>query len=104
MRRSGVSKRMGKRLFRHRIDGNLLLVAAQTLEADNAAHQREQGVVLADAHVLTGMNLGAALTNENVASLRKLTVGTLRAKALGFAVAAAACRVELCDGSLGAVW
>ena len=88
MRRSGVSKRMGKRLFRHRIDGNLLLVAAQTLEADNAAHQREQGVVLADAHVLTGMNLGAALTNENVASLRELTVGTLRAKALGFAVAA----------------
>ena len=70
------------------VNRNLLTILAQTLEADNAAHQREQGVVLADAHVLTGMNLGAALTNENVASLRELTVGTLRAKALGFAVAA----------------
>ncbi len=48
----------GKRSIPPQDRRNLLCLVAQTLEADNAAHQREQGVVLADAHVLTGMNLG----------------------------------------------
>ena len=71
----------------HGVDRNLLLVAAQTLEAHDAVDQSEQGIVLALAHVQAGMDLGATLTDQNVAGQGELTIGTLRAKALAFAVA-----------------
>ena len=50
------------------IDADLLLVAAQALEAHDAVLLGKQGVILADAHVEAGMDVGAALTHQDVAS------------------------------------
>ena len=44
--------------------------------------QSEQGVVLATTHVLTGMEVSAALANQNVACENELTISTLGAKTL----------------------
>ena len=70
------------------VNGNLLLVTAQTLETHNAILQSEQGVIAADAHVQAGMDVSAALTNENVTGQRELTIGALAAQTLAFAVTA----------------
>lgn len=72
------------------IDADLLLVAAQALEAHDAVFLGKQGVILADAHVEAGMDVGAALTHQDVASQNELTIGALRAQTLAFAVAAVA--------------
>ena len=75
-------------LLRDRIDAALGLLLAQALEADDAVHQRKQRVIAADAAVGTRMDVGAALTVEDVAGQHELTVGALGAQALGLAVAA----------------
>ena len=75
-------------LLRDRIHAALGLLLALALEADHAVHQGEQGVVAADAAVGAGMNVGAALTVQDVARQDELAVRTLRAEALGLAVAA----------------
>ena len=49
------------------VDGSLLPILAQTLKAQGAVHLGEQGIVSADAHVGAGMDLGAALTHQDVA-------------------------------------
>ena len=59
-----------------------------TGELDLALGQSEQGVVLATTHVLTGVDVGAALTDENLAGLHELTVETLGAETLTAGVAA----------------
>lgn len=59
-----------------------------TGELDLALGQSEQGVILATTHVLTGVDVGAALTDENLAGLHELTVETLGAEALTAGVAA----------------
>ena len=69
-------------------DRDLLAILAQTLELDLAGLQSEQGVVAALTHVDTGMDMGAALTNQNVAGQNELTVGALNAEALGLGVTA----------------
>ena len=70
------------------VNGDLLAVLAVTLELDGAVHQGEQGVVLALADVGAGVDLGAALTDEDVAGEDELPVGPLGSEALGLAVAA----------------
>ena len=69
-------------------DRDLLAILAQTLELDLAGLQSEQGVVAALTHVNTGMDMGAALTNQNVASQNELTVAALHAQTLGLGVTA----------------
>ena len=64
------------------LDADLLAVAAHALEAHTAIHQSKQGIVAADAHVLTGMDMGAALTHQNVAGQNELTIGALEAETL----------------------
>ena len=64
------------------------LLLAHALETDDAVHQSEQGIVAADAAVGAGMNVGAALTVQDVARQDELAVRTLRAEALRTAVAA----------------
>ena len=76
------------RLLRDRIDAALGLLLAQALETDDAVHQRKQRVIATDAAVRARMDVGAALTVEDVASQHKLAVGALGAQALGLAVAA----------------
>ena len=46
-----------------------------------AVDQREQGVILADADVRAGIEVGAALTHENVAGNALLAAELLDAKA-----------------------
>jgi hypothetical protein len=57
-------------------------------EADDAVAQREDGEVLAEAGVAAGLELGAALADEDVAGGDDLAVEALHAEALGLAVAA----------------
>ena len=75
------------RLF-SRINGCLLAILAQTLEAQDTIDLGEQSVVGADAHVGAGMDMSAALANQNVAGEHELTVSALGAKALGLRVTA----------------
>ena len=69
-------------------DGDLLAVLAHPLELDAAVLQSEQRVVLADAHVGAGMDMGAALPDQDVAGQNELTVAPLDAQALGHGVTA----------------
>jgi hypothetical protein len=50
----------------------------------------EQGVILADTDVLTGMELGAALTDEDVARRDELAAIAFDAEAFRFGIAAVA--------------
>lgn len=70
------------------VDRDLLAVLAQALETDNTVSLGKEGIVGADAHVLAGVNVRAALTHQDVAGLDELTVGTLGAKALGLGITA----------------
>ena len=54
------------------VHGALPAILAQTLKLDGAVNLGEQGVVLTDAHIDTGMDVGASLANQNVASQNKL--------------------------------
>ena len=51
-----------------------------------AIDQSEQGVIAADADALTRMDVGAALTDQDVAGQNKLTVAALDAEALGLGI------------------
>ena len=70
------------------VDRDLLAILAQTLEANNAVRLGEQGVVGTLAHVGAGVDVGAALTHQNVASQHELPVSALGAKALGLGITA----------------
>src|SRR5690606_40858838 len=65
---------------------------ALDFELDHAVHFREQGVVLADANAVAGVELGTALTHDDVAGLDDLAAIQLHAKAFTFRVAAVAGR------------
>ena len=58
------------------------------LKADSAAGSGKKGIVASAAHVLAGVNVGAALANEDITSQDKLAVGTLGTQALGLGIAA----------------
>ena len=75
---------LGNRLERK--DVHATLVAGGVLH--RAIDKSEQGVVLALAHVLTGVELGAMLTNEDGASGDNHAVETLAAKTLADRIAA----------------
>ena len=68
------------------INASLLAILAELLEAEHAVRLGEQGVVTADTDVDAGMDVGAALANENVAGENELTVGALGTKALRLGV------------------
>ena len=61
-------------------------ILTHTLKTDSAVDQSEQGVILADTDVGTGMDVGSSLANQNVAGQNELTVGTLDAQPLGLGV------------------
>ena len=70
------------------VNADALTILAPTLETNDAVRLSEQGVVRADAHVGTGMDVGTTLTDQDVAGQNELTVGTLNAQALGLGVTA----------------
>jgi len=64
------------------IDRALFAVSAHTFETHSAVHGGVQGIVAADTYVSAGMDVGASLTDKDVAGQNELTIGTLNAKAL----------------------
>ncbi len=67
-------------------DAYLLLVAAETLETYDPVGECEQSIIIASAYVNTGVDLCPALADYYIAGEHSLTVGTLNAQTLGFAV------------------
>ena len=60
------------------VDGAHFAILAHTLELDVTVDLSEQGVVLANADVVARMDMGASLTNQNIAGQNELTISTLR--------------------------
>lgn len=60
----------------------LLAALAHALKADGAVNQSKQGIIAALANVLTRLNVGATLTNKDVAGQNELTICTLCAQTL----------------------
>ena len=65
---------------------DLLLISGHMLKLNLAVYESIQGVIAAQANARAGMDLGAALSDDDVASQNGLAVSTLYAKALGLAV------------------
>mgnify|MGYP003300071590 CR=1 FL=1 len=63
-------------------DGDVASVLLTFLEADGAIDESVESVILAHAHVVTGMVDGASLTNDDVAGLAGLATKNLHAQAL----------------------
>ena len=70
------------------VDKALTAILALALELDGTVNQSEQGVILADTNVDTGMDVGTSLANQNVAGQNKLPVSTLDAQALCLGITA----------------
>jgi hypothetical protein len=64
-------------LFCDLVDTDLFLISAYSLETDDAVLQGKEGVILAATYIDAGMDLGASLSNENIARENELTVRTL---------------------------
>ena len=56
------------------------------LETDDTVYLCKESVILAQAYVGAGMEVGTALANQNVAGEDELTISALGAETLGFAV------------------
>ena len=69
---------------------DLLAVTANTLKLYSTINGSKQGIIRTDAYACARMNVSTSLANQDVASQYKLTIRTLGAKALAFAVAAVA--------------
>ena len=65
-----------------RVNRNLFTILAQTLKCNHTFDQCKQSVVLAATDVVAGMNLGAALTINNVAGFYAFAAKFLTAKSL----------------------
>src|SRR6516165_1937109 len=70
-----------------RLHGDEGAPAGSAVEGDLAADRREDGVILAHAGVGAGMELGAALAQDDVARQHDLAAEALHAQALAGAVA-----------------
>jgi hypothetical protein len=66
-------------------------VVASLAEGNDAFSCGKQGVILADANIGTGMEFGAALTNDNVAGPNQFTTKPFDAEAFRFRIATVFC-------------
>ena len=73
---------------------NLLLVLSLLLELNLTVDKSEEGVILTDTNVGTGMDSCSSLSYDNVAGNYCLTVSSLNAKTLGFAITAVLSRTN----------
>src|SRR6202012_4267612 len=71
------------------VDETAVVLAAH-LEFDGAVDQREQRVVAPQAHAGTGMELGSALTHDDVAGFNSLAAVDLHAEILRVRIATVA--------------
>ena len=70
------------------VNGALTAILALALELDGTVNQSEQGVILADADIDTGMDVGASLADQDVAGQNELTVSALDTQALSLGITA----------------
>ena len=68
------------------VNADAPLAAMLRLKTKNAVNLCKQSVILADTDVVAGMEVSAALPDEDVARKNELTVRTLGPETLGFAV------------------
>jgi hypothetical protein len=71
-----------KRALVRGVDGNLFPVPSHPFELDNAFNQGEQGIILAAADIIAGMNLCPMLTIDDVAGLNRLAAKFFAAQPL----------------------
>src|SRR5258708_20893497 len=81
---------LGRRGRRRREYVHLDLAARPLAERDDAVDGGEEGVVAADADILAGIHLGAALADQDVARQDLLAAETLDAQPLARGIAAVA--------------
>lgn len=72
----------------NRIDTNLSLILIRPAEFHFAIDKREDGVILAQPHILAGMDVGASLAHQNIASQYRLAIELLDAEPFGLAIPA----------------
>lgn len=85
----------GPFLFRSSlVNRNLFPIFAQTFKTDHAVRLGEQGVVAAAADIHTGVNVGAALADEDIAGQHVLPVGPLGPQALALGITAVLSRTN----------
>ena len=65
---------------------NLLSSACLMLKLNSSVDKSKESIILTDTNVVTGMDSCSSLSYEDVAGENYLTVSSLNAKALGFAV------------------
>lgn len=76
------------------IDRSDLPVSSLALEAEYAVNFGEKGIITANTDILTRMDLGAALSVQNIAGLNVLSVCSLGAKPLGLGISAVLGRTD----------
>ena len=70
------------------INADFFAVTSYAFKFDFSVNQSEKGIIAADTNVFTGMDVGSALTNENVASQNSLSIGTFYAQSIGLGITA----------------
>ena len=70
------------------INAYLFAIPANTLKANLAIDQGKQRIVRTTANVLSRMNVGTALANQNVAGQYMLTIGTFYTQPLRLGITA----------------
>ena len=86
--RTGAFGALSKQLLLGSVNRSLLTILTLALETQNAIDGGEQGIIGADTDIHTGMDVSAALANQNVAGLDELTISALGTQALGVGVTA----------------
>ena len=71
-----------------RVYRNLFAILAEALKCNHAFDQGEQGIVLAATDVVAGVDLGAALTINDVTGLDALSAEFLAAETLSARISA----------------
>src|SRR3546814_19102603 len=76
--------------FGHHVDAHIFAAELAVVECDPSAHEREKGMILADAHITARVNSRSALTNHNVAGVHFLSAITPHTETAAGSIAALA--------------
>ncbi len=93
-KRKGICDKSQNLLLLDSVNADTLAVAAVALKANLTVDCCKQGIIGADADIVTRMDMGTALTDKDVAREDILTVAALYAKALCFGITAVLCRTD----------
>ena len=76
------------------VNADSLAVTGDVFKFNLTVDESEQGIVLTDTYVIAGMDMGSALSDDDVAGNDGLTVCLLHAKAFGLTVSAVLGRAD----------